>query len=172
MRKWMPLLFVTTLVLLIDQIAKQWIIQTLAIGETHAIIPALQPYFQFTRTTNTGIAFGLGAGGSTLFLILSTTIIMGLFYVYATSKKEALLYHIALAIILGGAIGNVIDRLRFGHVVDFFHVVIPGIISNVSNFADHAIILGVMLLITDSYRQEQRQKHASETDTLNPEKAD
>lgn len=161
MQRWIPLLIATPFVLILDQVAKYRVVQTMAIGQSKVIIPALQPYFQFTRTSNTGIAFGLGEGGSLIFLILSSLVTIFLVYFYTQLKPEARLQQIAIAIVIGGALGNIIDRLRFGYVVDFFHIYIPGIISNVSNFADHAIVFGVALLILDSYRQEQEAKQES-----------
>lgn len=157
-QKWLPLFIISGFVFALDQISKAWIISTLSVGETIQPIPALYPYFQFTRSINTGIAFGMGEGGSMIFLVLSIIITFVLIYLYWRSAQDARLQHIALAIVIGGALGNVIDRIQHGHVVDFFHIVIPNLISNVSNFADHAVVLGVIILLINSYLEEQREK--------------
>lgn len=169
-QKWLPLPLIAGFVFSLDQISKAWIINTLNVGETIQVIPALYPYFQFTRSMNTGIAFGMGEGGSMIFLVLSIIIVFVLMYLYIRSAQDARLQHIAFAIVIGGALGNVIDRIQHGHVVDFFHVVIPNLISNVSNFADHAIIIGVVLLLIDSYLEEQREKQKiAETEAIAPD---
>ena len=63
---------------------------------------------------------------------------------------------LATGIVVGGAIGNVIDRLQHGHVIDFIHYQIPGFVSNVSNLADHAIVGGVLLIIGESFWRERK----------------
>jgi signal peptidase II len=59
--------------------------------------------------------------------------------------------------VCGGAIGNALDRLEYGAVIDFIHYTIPGVISNVSNLADHAIVFGVLLLVLESWRGDEHQ---------------
>lgn len=158
LRKWLPFVIVAGFIIALDQISKAWIIANLAVGESFFPIPALDPYFQFTRTINTGFAFGMGEGGSSIILVISLIIVLVLLYSYARSAQNAHLQHIAMAMIVGGAFGNVIDRIQHGHVIDFFHVFIPNLISNVSNFADHAIVIGVIILLIDGYLEEQHEK--------------
>lgn len=166
LRKWLALFIVAGFVIALDQFSKAWIITNLKIWDSVQPIPALYPYFQFTRSANTGVAFGMGEGASMIFLALSILISVVLLYYYARSKPEALLQHVALAMVIGGALGNVIDRIEHGYVVDFFHITIPHIISNVSNFADHAIVFGVIVLLIDSYLEERREKRkVAETDS-------
>lgn len=164
LRKWLPLILIVCLAIAIDQISKNWVIANMVIGETIAPLPALQPFFQFTRSTNTGIAFGIGSGGSEIFLVLSSIITCALVYFYAQSRPDAHLQHIALSMVIGGAIGNVIDRIQHGHVVDFIHYVIPGLISNVSNLADHLIVIGVFLLIVETFLEDRRQARQPTTE--------
>ena len=158
LRKWLPLFIVTGFVFALDQMSKAWILANLNVNESISPIPALYPYLQFTRSTNTGFAFGMGEGGSSIIMVLSIIISVVLIYYYARSKVEVHLQHIALAMVIGGALGNVLDRIQHGYVVDFFHVFIPNLISNVSNFADHAVVLGVILLLIDGYLEERREK--------------
>lgn len=161
MRKWLILAGIVVLTVMIDQVAKWWVMANMLLYESREVLPIVHPYIQFTRTTNTGIAFGLGAGGSTFFLSLSVLIVAGLLWFYRTTPDETTAHYVALSLVIGGALGNIIDRARFGHVVDFFHVTVPGLISNVSNFADHFIVLGVIVLLVDGFINPQ---HATEDD--------
>lgn len=165
LKKWSPLLVIATLVILLDQLTKLWIVNNIVVGQTVPILPGLQPYLQITRTTNTGFAFGIGEGGSSIILILSSIITLVLLWMYYSSDEADRLQHIAFAMIIGGAIGNIIDRIRLNHVVDFVHITIPNIISNVSNFADHFVVLGVIILLIDNLLHE-REKTVVETESI------
>jgi signal peptidase II len=156
-KKWLPLVSLGSVVILIDQLSKAWVVDNFAVGTGFSILP---PFLYLTRSINTGVAFGIGEGSSTFFLVLALLIVIVLLWMYRQSKADALLHHIALALILGGALGNVIDRIQHGHVVDFVHIVLPNLVSNVSNFADHAIVMGVPLLLLDTYLQERKEKAA------------
>lgn len=158
LKKWLPVIVITGFVILLDQIAKWWIVSNLSIGETVPLLEGLQPYLQITRTTNTGFAFGLASGGNLIILVLSSLITVGLLWMVYQLNETQRLQLVALAMIIGGASGNIIDRIRFSHVVDFVHIYIPDLISNVSNFADHFVVIGVGLLLIDSFLQEQGQK--------------
>ncbi|MEL6524306.1 MAG: signal peptidase II [Chloroflexota bacterium] len=164
MRKWFPLIIIGSITLLIDQIAKWWVINNMLLGETRLIAPFLQPYLQITRATNSGIAFGIGEGGSPAFLVLSVIIVGLLLYVYTNTETQFRVQLIALSFVIGGALGNIIDRIRFNHVVDFVHITIPDFISNVSNFADHFIIIGVVILLIDTFRQPQSEPENTPAD--------
>ena len=173
MRKWLLLVFVAALVLALDQIAKALVIANMQNGQTIEVIPALAPYFQFTRVPNTGIAFGMLTGGNFILLVLTSIVVVVLFFVYSKLPTQATVQHVAFAMIIGGAIGNIIDRIRFGHVVDFVHITIPNLISNVSNFADHFVVLGVIIILVDSFLEERREKHkTAETESALVEGAD
>lgn len=165
LKKWSPLLVIASLVILLDQLTKLWIIDNVVVGQTIPILPSLQPYLQITRTTNTGFAFGIGEGGSSIILILSSIITLVLLWMYNNLSEADRLQHIAFAMLIGGALGNIIDRIRLNHVVDFVHITIPNIISNVSNFADHFVVLGVIILLIDSLLHEQEQPFV-ETENL------
>lgn len=159
--KWLRLLLTIGGVLLLDQLAKNWVIANMVLGESRELHPALLPFLQLTYIENTGVAFGLGSGNSGLFLLLAMAISVVLFVLYLRAGREAVLYQIGLAIVLGGALGNVMDRIRLGYVVDFVHIRIPPLgISNVSNFADHAVVIGVIVLLMDSFLQERRANRA------------
>jgi signal peptidase II len=156
-RKWFLLVLVISIVFVIDQLAKAWVVSSMAVGETIEIIPPLAPYFQLTRVTNTGIAFGMFTGGNLVLLVLTSIVVVVLLLIYRSLPPHLRLQQIAFAMIIGGALGNIADRIRFGHVVDFVHVIIPNLISNVSNFADHFVVIGVLLILLDTLLQERRE---------------
>jgi len=162
-KKWLPLLIVSPLVLLIDQLAKWWVLSNLNLGDSVPIIAAVAPYIQITRATNAGIAFGIGENAGMIFTVLPILITGMVLWMYTQSKLGEWWHQVSLAMIIGGAIGNIIDRLRFEHVIDFVHVYIPGLVSNVSNFADHFIVVGVIILLIDSFLQD-RPKTEDNTD--------
>jgi signal peptidase II len=169
LRKWSPLVILTGLILLIDQLTKAWVIENMVMRETRPLVDWLLPYVQLTRSYNTGIAFGLGSGGSGVFLVLSMLIIAGLLVFYWMSPPRADVQHIALGLVIGGALGNVIDRIQHGHVVDFVHIVIPELVSNVSNIADHMIVIGVIVLVIDSFLEERRAAEAAQSAPAEPQ---
>ena len=96
-------------------------------------------------------------------MILAILITFVIVYLYAKSDEKAHLQHIAFSLIVGGALGNVIDRIQHGFVVDFVHLRLPDVISNVSNLADHAIVLGVIVLLIENFVSERDQKKQAET---------
>lgn len=156
--RWRVFLIMMLLVLLIDRVAKDWIVNHLDLYES---IPVLPPFVQITRSYNTGAAFGIGGGAGDIFLVLAVLISGVIVYYVARSPAEARGQHAAFGLIVGGAMGNVIDRLQHGVVVDFVHLVLPGVISNVSNFADHAIVLGVFILLIDNFLEDRRKRQES-----------
>ena len=142
-------------VLLIDQITKRIVLNTLQLNATYEPIPFLVPYFQLTRSENTGAAFGFLPQVGDVFLIIAVIVVAAMFYYYPRIAPGAYLTRFAIGLICGGALGNALDRLLLGYVVDFIHYQIPNLISNVSNLADHAIVLGVILIFIDSWRTER-----------------
>lgn len=164
-RRWLLLWMIVAGVISLDQLTKAWVMQELKLGETHAPIPALQPYFQFTYSYNTGVAFGLFPEAGDLIMVLALIIVSVLIYAYPRLPRRAWVSRIAIGLVVGGALGNLLDRLQHGHVVDFIHYRIPNLISNVSNLADHAIVFGVLLMIASNWRAEaQTTTHKKETD--------
>ena len=170
MRKWIFLSVASLITLLIDQVSKLWVIRSLEPYESIQPIPALVPLFQITRSTNTGIAFGLFASDSTLQTLLlvglAIVIIAVMLWIFRDTPNDARLASVAVGMVIGGAIGNVIDRLQYGYVVDFIHYQIPNVISNVSNIADHGIVIGVVLIVVEStWRDIQSRRKTEPTAT-------
>ena len=156
MRKWLILAIALCLSATLDQAAKGWALDNLQPWQSAQPIPALDPLFQLTLTTNTGAAFGILPMAGDLFLLLAVVIVAGLLWTMRATPAEALLLPLATGLVVGGALGNIIDRVQHGHVIDFIHYQIPNVISNVSNPADHAIVLGVALIIAENLWRSRR----------------
>jgi signal peptidase II len=90
-----------------------------------------------------------------VFLVIAVVVSVVLAWSYRQLTDDNWDGRIATLLIIGGALGNAIDRVIYGHVVDFIHYTIPGVISNVSNLADHAVVFGVFLMIWASWRAEE-----------------
>ncbi|NWF70564.1 MAG: signal peptidase II [Chloroflexi bacterium] len=151
--RWLLLLAVAGAVLALDQVSKRAIIATLLPYESAPLLP---PLLFITYSYNTGAAFGFLPDAGTLFLILAVVIVVSMIFFYPRIRSN--LTRVAAGLVIGGALGNAFDRVQYGHVVDFVHIVVPGIVSNVSNFADHAIVLGVLLITLQNWREERQEK--------------
>jgi signal peptidase II len=143
-------LSVALVCVLIDQISKRIVEANIDLYQT---VPFLDPYLNWTRTQNFGASFGLFQNGG-LFFVIVAIIVAGVILYYAPRLPvNDHLSRVALGLQLGGAMGNLIDRLRQGYVTDFIHFRIPqiGFDWPVSNIADIFIVSGVILLIISSY---------------------
>ena len=150
MLKW---LWLTGLIIVLDQASKWIMVSWLSLYETVAIIP----FFNLTMAHNTGAAFSFlsQAGGwqRWFFVGLAVLISIGLLIwlnKFVKTKMEAM----SVSLILGGAIGNVIDRVYFGYVIDFLDVYYGSYHWPAFNIADSAIVIGAGLLIIDSFRAQ------------------
>jgi signal peptidase II len=144
------------LVVLFDQISKWWIV-TVVMSPPRRI-PVL-PFFDLVLVHNKGASFGIFAnapGWASLALIIFAILISAALLIWMCRINNTLLA-IALGLVAGGAIGNVIDRLRFGAVVDFLDVYAWGWHWPAFNVADSAISVGVVLLILDSLKSPPSQ---------------
>jgi signal peptidase II len=134
---------------IIDQLAKLWATMTLQYGVPVVILPV----FNFTLQHNTGAAFSFlhDAGGWQRWLFSAIAIIVGIGIAIwmARLKRGQTMLMASLALILGGALGNVVDRLRFGYVVDFISVHYADYYFPAFNVADSAITIGAGLLLLD-----------------------
>ena len=160
MRKWFILGSSLSLALAADQASKSLVIANLELYESVAPIPALAPLFQFTRSSNTGAAFGILPMAGDVFLLLALLIVGGLLWHIRQAPPQSRFLPMAVGLVIGGAAGNILDRLQYGHVVDFIHYQIPGLISNVSNLADHAIVIGAFMIAAESLWRERKAKQA------------
>ncbi len=167
-RKWVLLAVIVIAVIAVDQITKQIVIDNLRLGESFQPIPALYPLFQITRSANTGAAFGFLPQVGDLFLVIAVTVVVVMLWFYPRVPEKERLTRFAIGLVIGGALGNAFDRMSHGAVIDFIHYQIPGIVSNVSNLADHAIVFGVLIIFVQSWRADtHKQTKADEQSESN-----
>lgn len=149
MRKNILFLMTVSLVVLIDQWSKAWILSTLELHHSFAVIGG---FFNITYVRNPGAAFGFLAGAPPIFryfffLAVTVAAILFILHYLRTTRKEDVLLVFSLALILAGAVGNLVDRLRFGEVVDFLDVYVGSYHWPAFNVADAAISTGAAVLI-------------------------
>jgi len=142
------------LVVAADQATKAWIMATFRLYEQLEVIPG---FFNLTYVTNTGAAFGLLAGennlGRRLFFIgVALLALLVIVFAYRHLRQQGTIFVVAAALIGGGALGNLIDRLRFGAVVDFLDFYLGSHHWPAFNVADSAITVGVGLFLLASIR--------------------
>ncbi|MDD5173855.1 MAG: signal peptidase II [Candidatus Omnitrophota bacterium] len=133
-------LSISSLILLIDRLTKYILFRDLSEGESISVVPGI---FHITLVLNSGAAFGLLKGRSAFFIVLTALVIVFIcFYIIRGGCKDILTL-IALGFILGGAAGNLIDRVLFGYVIDFLDFRI----WPVFNIADASINIGAFILV-------------------------
>jgi len=142
-------------VIALDQLSKYWILGVLRLPEqaSHEILWPLQ----FTRIWNEGVSFGLFQAQHDVVrwgLVLFSLAVAALLTGWARNQPR-LLPALGLGLVIGGAIGNAIDRARFGAVVDFIDVQRLGFFPWIFNVADSGITIGVILLLLDSLRPQR-----------------
>ena len=139
-------------VLAADQASKWWVLDVLDLPSLRDV-PVL-PWLSLTMTFNRGVTFGLfndgGPAASLLLSAVAVAVVVGLFV--WLRRAQSLLVAVAVGAIAGGALGNVVDRLRHGRVTDFIHAHAYGYSWYVFNLADAAIVCGVAALVLDGMR--------------------
>ena len=154
MHRWLAL---AAVIVVIDQITKYFIVQKFVLHETLTITP----FFNLVRVHNTGAAFSLlaDAGGWQRVFFIVIAIAASVWVVWLLRRyPQQKLFCLALGMILGGAVGNLIDRVLFGSVVDFVQVHYAGYFFPAFNVADSAITCGAGLLIWDGLRPQGPQR--------------
>ena len=158
--RWLTL---SALVVALDQLSKVLVLGHYQLYERTELLP----FFEIMRLHNRGAAFSFlaSAGGWQRYaftgLALAVSLGIAVWLARLKARRDALLAA-ALALVAGGALGNVVDRLRLGYVIDFIHVHQPGVWDFPAfNLADSAITLGAGLLLLDALLESRRQKRAS-----------
>lgn len=136
--------------LLLDQLSKFFVMKFMSINES---ITVIKDFFYLTYYKNTGAAFGLFSG-HLLFIILMTLIIFVYLIIEIKKSKNSKLSIISISMIIGGLLGNLIDRLVFGYVRDFLDFYIFNYNFAVFNLADTLIVVGTFLLILNMIRED------------------
>ncbi len=143
-------------ILIVDQASKAAVAASIGIGERVTIIGQ---FVELWHAQNRGAAFSLFQGG-TLFFLAVTVLAVGMIgYFYRTFRGRSLMLQAVLGVILGGTLGNLVDRVRLGYVTDFVSVGIGDLRWPTFNVADASIVLGIgvtvtYLMLTDPARRE------------------
>ena len=149
----MFLLGVIIVIVTLDQWSK-WAIKTSF--QLYESKPVIQDIFHFTYVTNDGMAFGLSFPGGKHILLVMTILLTGFIVGFLWKEKDGHpLVKYGLALILSGAIGNLIDRLFYGKVVDFLDVMVGNFHWYIFNVADSAVTVGMVLFIIHSFLIEE-----------------
>lgn len=150
------LIILTGVILVLDQWTKTWVRTNLAYQEMWSPWPWLTPYARLVHWSNTGAAFGLFQNMSMVFTILAVIVSVAILFYYPQIAKEDWPLRVALSMQLGGAIGNLIDRVTLGSVIDFISV------GNfpVFNIADASISVGVAILVIGMWIKEKQEANS------------
>lgn len=147
--------FVATLVFVLDRITKAAVVASLPLYETREI---LGPYVRLSHVRNTGAAFGLAQDRTTLLSVLSIFAVLAILYYYRTLAMRSPLLAGTLGMQLGGALGNLVDRLGQGYVVDFIDVGFdPGPRFWSFNVADSSIVVGIIAVVGLLWLSERKE---------------
>lgn len=147
-------------VIILDQWTKSLVRSNLAIGEAWVPWSWLMPYARILHWKNTGAAFGLGQNLSDVITVFALVVVVLIIYYYPQVPAAEWPLRIAMGMQLGGALGNLIDRMTIGHVTDFISV------GNfpVFNVADSSISMGVVVLLIGMWWQERKEKQIQPQD--------
>jgi signal peptidase II len=149
-RDGISLLAIATAVVGLDQLSKSALVAAISAGGDHSRFSFLDGWIAIEYTENRGAAFGLFAGLVPILAAISVAILAGLLFRFLSQACPPYWETVAISLIIGGAVGNLIDRVRLGYVVDFVAI---GFWPNF-NIADSAITVGVVLLIWGWSRSE------------------
>lgn len=152
--KLVPFFVSSVLIALADQIMKLAVVANFALGESLTIIPG---FFSFTYYRNRGGAFSLLAGlppvwGRTFFIVATLAALGFVFYLYRFNPPETRWGRVGLVMISGGGLGNLVDRVVYGEVIDFVLFYYRGYAWPAFNLADSCITVGVVFLAVDLFR--------------------
>jgi signal peptidase II len=153
-------LAIAAAVVLIDRITKRIVVHQLPNGEAHTVIPGI---FRITDVHNTGAAFSMFAESASpttvrnILIAFSVIAVLILLAMLWRVGRTITLSSVALALILGGAFGNLYDRIRYHHVIDFLEVHIVNYHWPDFNIADSCIVIGACLLLIEIFRPQPKE---------------
>lgn len=148
------IIILSTILVIIDQVSKIIVINNLTNNKS---VEVIKSFFYLTYTNNTGAAFSILTGKRILLILVSLIVIGILIYYIKKTKIEKKINKIALSLVIGGSIGNLIDRIVKGAVIDFLDFKIFGYNYPIFNLADTFIVLGVFLLLIGMFRKEEKK---------------
>ena len=145
------------IILLMDILTKQIVIKSMIPHQSITIIPN---FFQITYAKNTGVAFSI-LEGKQIFIIIMTLIVLGIIIKYikelATTKYDIISY----ALVIGGALGNLLDRVIYGYVIDFLDFQIFNYNFPIFNVADIGIVVGIFLLLLKNLKESRNDNETN-----------
>ena len=147
------IIILSIIFIIIDQVSKIIVVNNLTNNKS---IEVIKSFFYLTYTNNKGAAFSILTGRRILLILVALIVIGVLIYYVRKNKIEGKVNKIALSLVIGGSIGNLIDRILRGAVIDFIDIKIFGYNFPIFNLADTFIVIGVFLLIIEMFRKEHR----------------
>jgi signal peptidase II len=146
---------IALIIIIIDQVTKWLIVKSMQLGES---ITVIEDFLYITSHRNRGAAWGILQGQMWFFYIITVIVIIGIIVYIQKFARGKYLLGISLGLMLGGAIGNFIDRVYRKEVVDFVDTYIFGYDFPIFNVADSALVVGVGLLLLQMLREERESK--------------
>lgn len=160
-KKHISCMIMIVLIIAFDQITKYFASLKLADGSVAKFIPGV---VQFKYAENTGMAFSMLSGARWVFIALTVAVCVGVFYYLFSNRCKNLWLYWSLGVILSGGIGNLIDRIRFGYVVDFIEPIFVNFA--IFNIADCAVTCGAVVLVGyllyDAFKDVKKPKENSD----------
>ena len=149
---------IALLVFILDQISKYWIVNIVRLPEVGSI--DVLPFFRLTFVGNVGVSMGMFTAQSDAgrWLLVAVTATIAAVVAVWIAREKQWVDVVALGLVLGGALGNIVDRVRFGYVVDFLHFFWGDRSFWVFNIADAAITCGVLLLLLRAFMTPEKGK--------------
>jgi signal peptidase II len=162
-RKYWGLLIVCSLILFSDQWTKYVVQQRLALYQR---VEVIQGFFDLIHVRNPGGAFGIFGGekgglGSLLFVVVSLVAIGSILFLFVKTREDEKTLSLSFSLVLSGALGNLVDRLRFGEVVDFLDFYLYSYHWPAFNVADSAICIGIGLMAFDLFIRDRKKLKSS-----------
>lgn len=152
----MRVLFVSAVLVLADQVSKTIVVRTMSLYES---VPIIQNFFHFTYITNDGMAFGINFPfGYFIFTTISILLTAFLFWYLWSVRNHSIIIRLGIGLIIAGAIGNLIDRIFLGEVIDFLDFMIGDFHWYVFNLADSYVTVGMGLVLFDSIVLEKKRE--------------
>lgn len=136
---------------LLDFITKRLVIWNFDVEQSISIIGN---FFRLTYVQNTGVAFSF-LEGQQIFIILMTILFLGFIWFYLKRAKILVFEMVGYGLVIGGAFGNLVDRIWYGYVIDFFDFLILGYHFPIFNVADCGVVIGVLILLVGSFFEKR-----------------
>lgn len=143
--------------LFVDQTLKRVITVTVGLGKSLTVIPS---FFSLTYVRNTGAAWSILEGNRLFLILVSIVAIVLVYYFMIKDKKIEKVEQIGYGILLGGILGNLLDRIIFGYVVDFLHFTFGSYNFPIFNIADIGIVLGTFIIIGIMLKEDFHENHS------------